>query len=354
AAIAGRLASSAAREASPAPGQLSPLQAVPQAAPDEERLLFQAASPRAHTAPHAVPHTVPHAVPHAASDAAWQTSPHGAPGMSQPAVSPQAGHCEPENAGCRETQADGRAGHRLAQRDPRALWAFYMLSAAGLLMLDGWIGVGAGAAACAAILYGLPGLIRPYRHLISYYACFIPVMGLLTGLGLAPLRFSVPDAIDTMQLLFRLFTAMLLALPLLGLVTPYRLRLAIEQPLLALRVGKRQVHALSLIVSLLFRFMPLIAAEWRRFARIGAARGKRPSAPGKLPFRQLHTVMIPFMLALLQIADRLSTALEVRGFGRNPVQARAMKLRMDRDDFALVLAGLLLFAFLAVLSRLSP
>uniref|UniRef100_UPI0028D1AAA9 energy-coupling factor transporter transmembrane component T n=1 Tax=uncultured Paenibacillus sp. TaxID=227322 RepID=UPI0028D1AAA9 len=280
------------------------------------------------------------------------------PVPEQPAPKPAAPPALPPADGVERAEArqpapdEDLSAHPLSRRDPRALWTFYLLAASGLLMLGGWTGVAAGAAACAAIFFGLPGLIRPYRNLIYYYVCFIPLMGILTGFEFAPIRFSLPAAIDTMQLLFRLFTAMLLALPLLGLITPYRLRLAIEQPLMALGIGKRRVHSLSLTVTLLFRFLPLIAAEWRRFARIAAVRGKRPSAPGKVPLSRLHTVMIPFMLALLQIADRLSTALEVRGFGGNPVEARAVRLRLDRRDFALMLAGLLVFGLLAVISRM--
>jgi len=157
----------------------------------------------------------------------------------------------------------------------------------------------------------------------------------------------------TLRLMLRLLAVMLLGLPLLALITPYRLQQAVERLLSALRLPGRAVRSAGLAVSLLFRFIPLMAAEWDRFARIAVARGKYAAPPGRVPVRAVPAALAPFLLAMLQTADRLSLALTLRGFGGEGRTAeRAMPIRFTRHDAALVAAAAAVFALLRLADRL--
>ncbi len=213
-------------------------------------------------------------------------------------------------------------------------------------------------------LWNVRKLVLPYRSVILMYGVFLLAMSLIAGIGsgnsgsdsaglsLGIAWFSVTRALAIGLLLAKLFMVMLLGMPLLGLMSPYRLQQAIELMLTAVRVRPRTVRAVALTVALLFRFIPLIRAEWVRFARIAAARGKIPTLPGRLPLHKLHTVLIPFMLALLLTADRLAVTLEIRGFGRlNGKLVRAEPLKLTAHDLLFVLSACGLAAALWSLNR---
>jgi len=237
---------------------------------------------------------------------------------------------------------------RLAERDPRALWAAYLLIASGVLALDGPASTAAGLAVAAALLAPLRRLLRPYRGAIVWYLAFAAALAAVAGARFAPaFAWDAAAAQETLWLLLRLFAVMLLGMPLLALITPYRLQQAVERLLALMRLPARIIPAFGLSVSLLFRFIPLMAAEWSRFARIAVARGKHPSPPGRVPVRAMPAALAPFLLAMLQTADRLSVALTLRGFGSGARPAeRALPIRFTFGDAALVAAAAAVFALL--------
>ncbi|CAM4235431.1 ATP-binding cassette domain-containing protein [Paenibacillus tarimensis] len=240
---------------------------------------------------------------------------------------------------------------RWSQRDPRALWLAYILVSFGLLIQQTWIGAVLGLGVAAAVAACLFPLVRPFRVLIKMYLAALVVTPVIAGLELNPPGFSLADAEPPLFRLFRLFQVMLLGLPLLGLMTPFKLQRAIEQSLLALRLNPSASRAIALMISLLFRFIPLLLSEWARFSKIAVARGKQAVMPGKVPIRMLHTVIIPYMHALLRMADLMSNSLEIRGFGNMKRVKRAVKLKLDRRDaeFIAAAAGVMLLLWSAAL-----
>jgi energy-coupling factor transport system ATP-binding protein len=240
---------------------------------------------------------------------------------------------------------------RLAERDPRALWAAYLLMASGVLAMDGPADTAIGLAAAAALVLPVRRLLRPYRGAIVGYLALAAVLAAFAGVRFAPgFAWDPGPALDTAWLMLRLLAVMLLGMPLLALVTPYRLQQAVERPLAFVRLPGRTVRAVGLAVSLLFRFIPLMAAEWGRFARIGVARGKHPVPPGRVPVRALPAVLVPFLHAMLQTADRVAVTLTLRGFGSGGRPAvRALPIRFTRRDAALVAGAAAVFALLGLI-----
>ncbi|REK57478.1 MAG: hypothetical protein C6W55_04675 [Thermobacillus sp.] len=240
---------------------------------------------------------------------------------------------------------------RLAGLDPRALWAAYLLAASGVLAMDGPADTAASLAVVCALMLPVGRLVRPYRGVIVYYLALTAALALLTGARFTPaFNLDAGAALDTVWLMMRLLAVMLLGMPLLALITPYRLQQAVERLLAAVRLPQRTIWAVGLSVALLFRFIPLMAAEWSRFARIGVARGKHPVPPGRIPFRALPAVLVPFLLAMLQIADRVAVSLTLRGFdsGRRAAE-RALPIRFTRQDAAFVAAAGAIFALLRLI-----
>mgnify|MGYP002620548713 CR=1 FL=1 len=189
-----------------------------------------------------------------------------------------------------------------------------------------------------------------FRYIL-YFVTYIPALALIAGTRFTPaFSWDSGAALNTAWLMLRLLAVMLLGMPLLALITSYRLQQAVERLLAAVRLPQRTVWAVGLSVSLLFRFIPLMAAEWSRFARIGVARGKHPAPPGRVPVRAMPAVLVPFLLAMLQTADRVAVSLTLRGFdGGRRAAGRALPIRFTRRDAALVIAAAAVFALLRLI-----
>jgi energy-coupling factor transport system ATP-binding protein len=333
------LAGGTIREAAPAAawaravlagGSVMPPEALPQAL--RTAAAFRAAGiPRREAAAPAA---------EAAASAARSHGPEPDAAASAPAPAPpppSAGPGKPDAAPCR----------RLAERDPRALWAAYLLAAAGVLATDGPADTAAALAASAALVLPVRRLLRPYRGVIVWYLAFTAALALVSGATASSAVAWHPDAArDTALAMLRLLAVMLLGMPLPALIPPYRLRQAVERLLSAVRLPARTVRSTGLAVSLLFRFIPLMAAEWGRFARIAVARGKHPAPPGRVPLRALPAALVPFLLAMLQAADRVAVSLTLRGFGGGQPAARVLPIRFTRLDAAFVAGAAAFFALL--------
>ncbi|GIQ65221.1 putative ABC transporter ATP-binding protein [Paenibacillus cisolokensis] len=238
------------------------------------------------------------------------------------------------------------------QFDPRALIAAYLLGAAGLLMQSSWPGLLAASLTAVAVLYPLRATLRPWIGAIRAYALLVAIVALIAGIR--PQPFGVDwDAVSATALrLGRLLPIMVLGLPLAALVTPLRMQRALEQTFGFLgRVGI-PVQRIALTVALMFRFIPLLAAEWGKYSRIAVARGKFASRPGRVPLRMLRSAILPYLVALLRLGDQVAEALEGRGYGtavRRPTFG--FRLKPGRRDGLLVLAAAAWFGLLWFMAR---
>lgn len=239
-----------------------------------------------------------------------------------------------------------------ASYDPRALWLAYLMVAAGILLQHSWVGVLLGNAVTAILLVRGRTALRPWRNLMAGYAVMAGIFCLLSGLSFSPLGLDGGGMNRTALYFCKLLPVMALGLGLAAAMTPFRLQRAVEQAIGPLRRIKLPVDMIALTVSLIFRFIPLLRAEWIKLARMMQARGKRGGRGGKVPARDLHRVLLPYLVLLLRMADQMSEALEARGFGSRGVQpTRAWQLRLQARDGYLAGGGALLLALLAASSR---
>ncbi|GGJ05342.1 hypothetical protein GCM10010885_13040 [Alicyclobacillus cellulosilyticus] len=123
--------------------------------------------------------------------------------------------------------------------------------------------------------------------------------------------------------------------------SPVELQRAMAWALSWLGRWRVPVNALALATTLLFRFIPVLAGELARFARIAQLRGKRVTRRRGIPWRDAPAVMVPLILALLRTGDDLATALEARGVRdlRQPLRVRMPPFpRRDRVAFVVTAA----------------
>lgn len=225
--------------------------------------------------------------------------------------------------------------------DPRALVLAYLMLATVILLKNSAIELLAAGAASLLLLYPVRSLIRPWIRLIASYAVFIVICGFIAGIAFNPLSLNTNQAAATMMQLSKLLIVMLLGLPMLALTTPLRLQRSIEQSFGWLTALKMPIHSMALLVTLIFRFIPLLTEEWARFAKLVHARGKATTPIGSLPFSMLRVMIVPYIRSLLRLAEQMADALEARGFGI--VRDRptfGFRLKFSRaDGILLLLAG---------------
>lgn len=309
----------------------------------------------------------PAALPDSLSQCGEATG-NGAPqGQGRQAASPCRGTADeppPKPAGIRrDLMSAGGASlsrrRRLQSLDPRALWLFYVLVSAGMLMQRSPAGlavstlIAAGLTAAAGV--SLQALLQPVR----FYALFMAFSAVVAGLRLpagyfsgagVSFGFELSAAVGTLQSLYPVLPALLVGALLTKVTTSLQLKQGLLQGLAPLRRLGFPVESFALTVSVMFRFIPILLAEWSRFSKIARARGKSRGKPGALKLRELPAVAVPLLLSMLNLAEELALAMELKGYGRVDKPSRtAVKLSMKRADYVAVGMGSFILALLMFL-----
>lgn len=237
--------------------------------------------------------------------------------------------------------------------DPRALVMVYMMLATSVLAQKSVLEVALSAIITLLLLIPFRKLIRPWMGAIRAYLIMIVIFSFIGGIAFGPLSFDWEKVWPIWIRFSKLLLIMLLGMPMLKLMTPLRLQRAIEQTLGWLKHLKVPIHSFALIVTLIFRFIPLLTGEWERFAKLAHARGKASSSLRAIPISMFHAILIPYVRSILRLAEQMADALEARGFGlasRKPVYG--FRLRLGRSDAKLIgiaAIGSLLIFLIAVL-----
>ncbi|WP_053375802.1 ATP-binding cassette domain-containing protein [Paenibacillus sp. FJAT-27812] len=230
-------------------------------------------------------------------------------------------------------QAGSSALLRSDRFDPRALVLVYLFLAASVLAQKTFVELTLAALVTLSLLFPFRALIWPWNRIIRAYAIMIVIFCVVGGVGFGPLSFDWEKVWPITIRFGKLLLIMLLGMPLLKLMSPYRLQRAIEQSLGWLSRLRMPIHSFALVVTLIFRFIPLLTGEWERFAKLAHARGKASTPLKKVPFKMILSVLIPYMRSILRLAEQMSDALEARGFGykkRKP--SYGFRLKFSRSD----------------------
>ncbi|MFS0727933.1 ATP-binding cassette domain-containing protein [Paenibacillus sp. 1P07SE] len=267
----------------------------------------------------------------------------------RPAESPEAVN-DPRRAVVQQPSVDPEAvgGSSWSRRDPRILWVAYLLFSFGLLLQQDWSGLLLGGALTGVVLWQARASLTAWRGAIRIYILFAIIVVLVASVQLSPPGWNAGAASISAFRFARILLIMLLGLTLAQIVTPFRMQRALEQGLAGLTRLRMPVRELALVVSLIFRFIPMLTTEWERFARITRARGKSAAKPGRVPMNQLPRMLVPYLLSMLRIAEEISEAMEVRGLGRDAAAGpKLYRLRLQQADYLLLAAGIMVFLGLA-------
>ena len=238
--------------------------------------------------------------------------------------------------------------------DPRLKWVLYMLLVTATMLQHRWGGlsltlipvIGALAVLPRQILIGCIKLLKP---LLIFFLLSTALSGstLTTGESGFQVGFSLTQAEGTLLNLYRLFIVTLASIW-FSLTTPYgRMVEGLNWVLAYGQKIRLPVASFALAVSLVFRFIPMLWAEWQRFSLIVRARGKAALKPNSVRIRDLGPMVIPLLMALFQRAEDMTIAMEMRKIRENNVLGtRSSLLVWSRRDTRIGMAGLLLFAVL--------
>ncbi len=225
--------------------------------------------------------------------------------------------------------------------DPRMLLVAFLLLSTGIFAGNSLAALAVAAVAIVLLLLPYLRLLKPWLRLFRAYGLMLALFCLIGGIELSPLSFDGARALPIAIRFGKLLLAMLLAMPMLHLVTPMRLQRGLEQTFGWLARYKVPVHSFALLITLIFRFIPLLAAEWGRFSKLAHARGKASSPTGIIPLRMIVPLLIPYVRSILRMAEEMSDALEARGFSyvkQKPVYA--FRLRFGPADFQLFMLAI--------------
>ena len=240
--------------------------------------------------------------------------------------------------------------HVIQNLDPRAKWLFYILFSIGIFVQSSWAGLLFASFIAVVIVKIAKVTFADFKKILIPFVAFTVISVGLSGLVMVfksvhfiNIGFSLAHALTTLQQLFKIFLIMMLGI-LLPLTTSHmKIKKGLEQSLSLLPGMKHTAEAVALTAALILRFIPMIMREVTRFSKIVRARGKSRAKLGNIRIQDLHVVMIPLLLAVFQLADNLSLAMEVRGYRKiGGTRTSCIQLKMNSKDTVAIFIGFIL------------
>ena len=243
-----------------------------------------------------------------------------------------------------------RPGSSFAHRlDPRAKIAFVILFFVAAFCAQGPVGLAVLAAAAAASQAASGGTlaralrqVKPFAWLMVFVAIFdaLFVRSGAVILEAGPICVSAGGIAFGVENVVRFACLLLGTSALMATTSPSALTdgfALLSRPLA--RVGVRTDRA-QLAVSMTFRFVPTLVAEFDRIRIAQAARAA--NFGGNVAERTISTVpvLVPLFSSALRRSETLAFAVESRLFGANPGgRTRLKTYRMGGSDWAAIVAG---------------
>ncbi|MCG7382194.1 ATP-binding cassette domain-containing protein [Paenibacillus sp. ACRRY] len=235
--------------------------------------------------------------------------------------------------------------------DPRLKWLLYILLVTAAMLQHRWIGLSLTLIPVILALSVLPrqtlaGCVKLMKPLLLFFIISTALSGTTLDAEGGSLRFgfSLLQAEATLLNVYRLFIVTLASLW-FSLTTPYGRM--VEGLNWVLGIGKKirlPVASFALAVSLIFRFIPMIWSEWQRFSLIVRSRGKAALKPNTVRVRDLGPMVIPLLMSLLQRAEDMTIAMEMRKVRENPMLGvRSTLLVWSKRDTIICGIGLIVF-----------
>lgn len=246
--------------------------------------------------------------------------------------------------------------------DPRAKIVGLIFMMVAIFIQAGWIGYAILGAAILLLSYlsklNIGFLWRSMKPML-FMLSFLLIINLLV-MQSGEVLFSIgsfhiySDAVfQTLYIIIRLMLMIMLTTVLTASTKPLDLTLGIEDLLNPLRVIKVPSHTIAMMISIALRFIPTLIEETQRIMKAQASRGVDLDE-GKLKEKVMAilSLIVPLFVSAFQHADDLANAMEARGYIPDKTRTRYKQLKMELQDYILLLISVVILAILIALAVL--
>ena len=140
----------------------------------------------------------------------------------------------------------------------------------------------------------------------------------------------------TLRLVFIILAASVLTLT----TSPIRLADGLESLMRTFRVPKEWSHDFSMMISIAFRFIPVLAIEAEHVMRAQLSRGARFDRGGLIQrAKGMIPLLIPLFVGAVRMADELAIAMEARCYRGAEGRTKYKQLNLKKSDCAFIMAS---------------
>lgn len=150
---------------------------------------------------------------------------------------------------------------------------------------------------------------------------------------------------QTLYIVVRLALMIMITTILTATTKPLELTLGIEDLLKPFQVIHVPAHEIAMMISIALRFIPTLIEETQRIMKAQASRGvdmENGSLMEKV--KAILSLIVPLFVSAFQRAEDLAFAMEARGYIPNRTRTRYKQLKMQGQDYMLLLGVCLILA----------
>ncbi len=247
--------------------------------------------------------------------------------------------------------------HRL---DPRAKIVGMLLLLIAIFIPAGWIGYGILFVYATAVImkaklsFGyVVKTMKPMRFMMIFLL-IINIFVIRTGtvwVEWGSFRIYSDAVTQTLYIVVRLLLMIMITTTLTATTKPLEMTVGLEdlmQPLVRFHVP---AHEIAMLISIALRFIPDLIEETERIIKAQESRGV-DLKEGKMKERimAILSLIVPLFVSAFQRAEDLANAMEARGYAPGSERTRYKVLKMQKNDWLLlvcdgaVLAGMIVLA----------
>ncbi len=143
----------------------------------------------------------------------------------------------------------------------------------------------------------------------------------------------------TLRLIFVILAASILTLT----TSPIQLADGLEALMRMFHFPKEWAHDFSMMISIAFRFIPVLSIEAEHVMRAQLSRGARFDRGGLIQrVKGMVPLLIPLFVGAVKMADELAIAMEARCYRGAEGRTKYKQLKMKNTDYILILTGAIL------------
>lgn len=149
----------------------------------------------------------------------------------------------------------------------------------------------------------------------------------------------------TLRLIFVILAASVLTLT----TSPIQLADGLESLMQMFRFPKEWAHDFSMMISIAFRFIPVLAVEAENVMRAQLSRGAHFDRGGLIQrAKGMVPLLVPLFVGAVRMADELAIAMEARCYRGVEGRTKYKQLKMRKADYVLMVLGAVLILIIAL------